>query len=81
MSKQMTQDATVKELIELDKKHFIHPATNPKELTTDGTEIIFSKGNGIYTTNLIDGKEYIDGMSMLWNVNVGHGQQEIVDAA
>ena len=32
-------------------------------------------------TNAIDGKEYIDAMSMLWNVNIGHGQEEITEAA
>lgn len=71
----------VKELIELDKKHFIHPATNPKELLEKGTEMIFSKGKGIYVTNSINEKKYIDGMSMLWNVNVGHGEQRLVNAA
>lgn len=81
MTKQMTQNEQVKELIELDQKHFIHPATNPKELLEKGTQMIFSKGEGIYVTNAIDNKEYIDGMSMLWNVNVGHGQQELVEAA
>src|SRR5699024_1800223 len=68
------------ELIELDKKHFIHPSTNPKELASQGPSIIFSSGKGIYVTNEINEKEYIDGMSMLWNVNVGHGQQELVEA-
>lgn len=28
-----------------------------------------------------DGKEYIDGLSALWNVNVGHGRKELADAA
>lgn len=27
------------------------------------------------------GREYIDGLSGLWNVNVGHGRQELADAA
>lgn len=81
MSMQKMKESTVKELTELDKKHFIHPATHLKQFAEEGPGVIFSNGKGIYTTNLIDGKEYIDGMSMLWNVNVGHGQQELVDAA
>src|SRR5699024_6357768 len=27
------------------------------------------------------GNKYIDGMSSLWNVNIGHGRRELVDAA
>ena len=28
-----------------------------------------------------DGREYIDGLSALWNVNIGHGRKELADAA
>ena len=31
-------------------------------------------------TNL-EGKSYLDGLSSMWNVYVGHGRQELVDAA
>ena len=27
------------------------------------------------------GREYIDGLAGLWNVNVGHGRRELADAA
>ncbi|HPB34640.1 MAG TPA: aminotransferase class III-fold pyridoxal phosphate-dependent enzyme, partial [Caldisericia bacterium] len=39
--------------------------------------IVKGKGAKIYD---IDGKEYIDGLSILWTVNIGHGRQEIIDA-
>lgn len=68
-------------LINADKNHFLHPATNPKQHAEDGPKTIFSDGDGIYVTNAIDGEQYIDGMSMLWNVNLGHGQKRLVDAA
>jgi adenosylmethionine-8-amino-7-oxononanoate aminotransferase len=29
----------------------------------------------------VDGREYIDGLAGLWNVNVGHGRTELADAA
>src|SRR6202035_2774378 len=29
----------------------------------------------------VDGREVIDGLSGLWNVNVGHGRGELADAA
>ena len=33
------------------------------------------------TVEDIDGHQYIDGLSGLWNVNVGHGRAELADAA
>lgn len=71
----------ISKLIEQDKKHHIHPASNPKAGAENGPSVIFSKGKGMYVTNEIDGKEYIDAMSMLWNVNIGHGQEAITEAA
>jgi putrescine aminotransferase len=68
-------------VVELDKKHHLHPASNPRTSATKGPSVVFSKGKGIYVTNELDGKEYIDAMSMLWNVNIGHGQEEITEAA
>lgn len=68
------------ELVELDKRHFIHPTSDPKKAAEKGPDIIFADGQGIYANNL-EGEAYIDGMSMLWNVNIGHGQKEIAEAA
>ncbi|MBP2259008.1 aminotransferase family protein [Virgibacillus alimentarius] len=73
-------NSKTKELVELDKRHFIHPTSAPKAAAEDGPSIIFSEGNGIYVNNM-DGESYIDGMSMLWNVNIGHGQKELAEAA
>ena len=78
-TKNTTQKTTTAELKKLDGKHFLHPATNPKLQATVGPSVIFSKGNGVNVTST-DGVEYIDGMSMLWNVNLGHGNQEIAAA-
>ncbi|MEH7525804.1 aspartate aminotransferase family protein [Bacillus sp. JJ1503] len=69
-----------KELAELDKKHYIHPTTHQKSHFENGPNIIFSEGNGVYVKNT-NGDTYIDGMSMLWNVNLGHGQKELAEAA
>lgn len=68
------------ELIEVDKNHLIHPVAVPKLHAATGPKIIFTEGKGIYVKDMT-GKTYIDGVSMLWNVNVGHGQKELVDAA
>lgn len=73
------QQSKTAELVELDKKHFLHPSTNPKAFIDNGPAIIFAEGKGINVTST-EGKEYIDGMSMLWNVNLGHGNQELAEA-
>lgn len=78
-TKNMTEQLKTAELAELDKKHFLHPATNPKSLVDNGPAVIFAEGKGIMVTST-DGIEYIDGMSMLWNVNLGHGNQELAEA-
>lgn len=70
----------INNLVELDKKHFLHPTTIPKKHAEQGPKIIFSEGNGIYVKDVY-GDTYIDGVSMLWNVNLGHGQQELAEAA
>ncbi|WP_106496525.1 aminotransferase family protein [Lentibacillus sp. Marseille-P4043] len=67
-------------LIELDKKYFIHPTSSIQQQQENGAKVIMEKGEGIYLT---DNNEnvYIDAMSSLWNVNVGHGREELAEAA
>lgn len=67
-------------LIELDKKHFIHPTSSIQQQQTNGAKVIMEKGDGIYLTDN-NGNVYIDAMSSLWNVNVGHGREELAEAA
>jgi putrescine---pyruvate transaminase len=45
-----------------------------------GHELVIARGDGAVVWDE-DGKEYIDGTASLWNVNVGHGRTEIVEAA
>ncbi|MBB6454710.1 putrescine aminotransferase [Salirhabdus euzebyi] len=75
-----TKQLSVQELAELDKKYFLHPTTAPKVHAEQGPKIMFSEGKGIYVKDM-DGNSYIDGVSMLWNVNLGHGQKELAEAA
>jgi adenosylmethionine-8-amino-7-oxononanoate aminotransferase len=64
-------------LLDTDKRHLIHPLHHPKD---HANARIFVKGEGamLYSS---DGHEYIDGLSALWNVNVGHGRKELAAAA
>lgn len=77
----MIKDTNLKkELVELDKKHFIHPTSPIQQQQEQGPAFIFTEGKGIYLHDM-EGNTVIDGMSSLWNVNVGHGREEIGRAA
>ena len=65
------------DLIRADHEHLIHPLHHPLDHTEP---VIYIRGRGA-TVQDIDGQEYIDGLSGLWNVNVGHGRTELADAA
>ncbi|NQV85886.1 MAG: aspartate aminotransferase family protein [Woeseiaceae bacterium] len=64
---------------ELDKKHYLHPFTNHKELHLRRSRII-TRADGVYIYDA-DGHKMLDGMSGLWCVNAGYGRQELIDAA
>lgn len=76
----MRRQATIDRLKKLDKMHFLHPTSSIKEHQENGPIAIFVEGDGIYLTD-VNGDVYIDGMSSLWNVNVGHGREEIGEVA
>src|SRR5579864_3200817 len=65
------------ELIKTDQDHLIHPLHHPID---HNAPIIYVRGRGSIVED-ISGHEYIDGLSGLWNVNVGHGRSELADAA
>ncbi len=62
-----------------DAAHFLHPFTDFKSLASKGSRVITSAQN-IYLTDS-EGHHILDAMSGLWCVNVGYGQQALVDAA
>lgn len=64
------------ELAELDKKHFFHPTSPIKQQQERGPDFIFTEGKGVHLYD-VTGRRVIDGMSSLWNVNVGHGREEV----
>lgn len=68
------------ELVELDKKHFIHPTSNMKQLQENGPTFIFTEGDGIYLKD-VEGRKLMDSLSSLWNVNIGHGRKELAEVA
>jgi putrescine aminotransferase len=68
------------ELAALDKKHYLHPSTAIRLHQDQGPTFVFTEGKGIYLTD-VRGDRYIDGVSSLWNVNIGHGREEIGEVA
>ena len=64
-------------LLSEDRQHLLHPLYHPADHTEPH---IWVRGKGIYLTDA-SGGEYIDGLSGLWNVNVGHGRRELAEAA
>ncbi len=62
-----------------DAAHFLHPFTDFKGLAAKGSRII-TRADNIYLWDS-DGHKLLDAMSGLWCVNVGYGQEALVQAA
>jgi putrescine aminotransferase len=62
-----------------DASHFLHPFTDHQALATKGVRVI-TRGQGAYVWDS-DGQRIFDAMSGLWCVNVGYGQEALIDAA
>jgi putrescine---pyruvate transaminase len=71
---------TLDQLRELDRKHYLHPASPIRDHYELGPSVMMDRGEGIYLFD-IEGKRYLDGLSSLWNVNVGHGRVRLAEAA
>ena len=70
---------TTKEWQAADAAHFLHPFTDFKSLAKKGARVIVRADN-IYLWDS-EGQKLLDAMSGLWCVNVGYGQQALIDAA
>jgi adenosylmethionine-8-amino-7-oxononanoate aminotransferase len=69
---------TSRSLDRLDRAHLIHGFGSPAQTEREGTLRIV-RGKGVHVWD-DDGRRYLDAMSSLWNVNVGHGRTEIARA-
>lgn len=65
------------ELVKADQDHLIHSLHHPMD---HAEPLICVKGRGTIITD-VHGREYLDGLAGLWNVNVGHGREELAEAA
>jgi putrescine aminotransferase len=62
-----------------DLRHLIHPLTDHSVLPQAGP-LVIAQGDDCELVSE-DGRRLIDGMAGLWTVNLGHGRQELIDAA
>ena len=67
----------VSSLLSEDRDHLLHPLYHPDDHTKPH---VWVKGKGAVLIDA-EGREYIDGLACLWNVNVGHGRRELAEAA
>jgi putrescine aminotransferase len=74
-----TPTRTTAEWQAADSAHFLHPFTDFQALARKGSRII-TRAENIYLWDS-EGHKILDAMSGLWCVNVGYGQQALVDAA
>jgi putrescine aminotransferase len=70
----------VSRLYELDRTHWLHPQGDLGAPEGTVPQLIIATGKGATLTDA-EGREYIDGMASLWNVNVGYGRMELAEAA
>ena len=75
----MNAPRTTADLQAADAAHFLHPFTDFQGLAKKGSRII-TRADNIYLWDS-EGHKLLDAMSGLWCVNVGYGQQALVDAA
>jgi adenosylmethionine-8-amino-7-oxononanoate aminotransferase len=68
---------TAAALIQTDQAHLIHPLHYPVD---HAPPLVFVEGQGAVLRDA-EGREFIDGLASLWNVNAGHGRAELADAA
>ena len=65
------------DLVKTDQAHLIHSLHHPSE---HADPLIFVEGKGAVMKD-VQGREYIDALGGLWNVSVGHGREELAQAA
>jgi len=79
VAKAMPSDESSR-LNELDRTHWLHPQGDLGAPAGTIPQLVFASGRGATITD-VDGREYVDGLASLWNVNVGHGRTELAEAA
>ena len=75
----MKNQTSVADLTEIDRRHWVHPLVALNQHERRGATI-WESASGIHLTDA-NGHRVQDAFSGLWCVNVGYGQQTVIDAA
>lgn len=67
------------DLVALDSQYLVHPVSNFREHQQKGVKVLHG-GEGPWLITA-DGERYLDAFAGLWCVNVGYGQQRVINAA
>ena len=70
-------ESAIAALVHEDLAHLLHPQYYAPD---HEAPVIFDHGEGVWLTD-VRGRRYIDALSSLWNVAVGHGRDELATAA
>ena len=70
-------DSSKAALLERDAEHLIHPI-HSNAAVAGGHVWVRGEGARLFDA---DGRDYVDGLSGLWNVFIGHGRAELAEAA
>src|SRR5512142_2342429 len=62
-----------------DRRAVIHGLTN-LALHLERGPVVIDRGEGVWVTDT-QGRRYLEGMSGLWCVSLGYGQQRLIEAA
>jgi len=65
---------------QLDAQHHLHPFSDLRQMREQAKTRVIEKAHGVYIYDS-DGVKILDAMSGLWCVNMGYGQQSLIDAA
>ncbi|HZK92260.1 MAG TPA: aspartate aminotransferase family protein [Stellaceae bacterium] len=65
------------QLLDADRQYLVHPLHHPED---HKAPLFIDHGRGAMLYD-VAGRGVIDGLSGLWNVNIGHGRGELADAA
>jgi adenosylmethionine-8-amino-7-oxononanoate aminotransferase len=72
-------DSSSNALAALDRAHLVHPVAAWRQHEERGP-LVLSTGRGSWLTD-VHGRELLDAFAGLWCVNVGYGQESVVEAA
>src|SRR5512144_1606211 len=62
-----------------DLRYHLHPATNLRQLQTDGP-LVITRGEGVYVFD-DEGRRYLEGMAGLWCASLGFSERRLAEAA